>query len=105
MAAPWFEFGAAFVSQGVSRDGESVSRSEGMDFDLHQNRVLSGTMAALVELSDLVIESPHGLHSNAYKCSAKARRMICEVIGRPQTGQATSLGSSLIAYSCTRWRT
>jgi hypothetical protein len=49
-------------------------------------------MAGLVvELWGSVIESPHGLHSNAYKFSAKARLMICKVIGWPQTGQATSL--------------
>jgi hypothetical protein len=55
----------------------------------------------MVELSDSVIESPQGLHSNAYKFSAKAHLMICKVIGLPQTGQATSLlgvRSSLIGY-------
>jgi hypothetical protein len=45
----------------------------------------------VIELSGEVIESPHGLHSNAYKFPAKARLMICKAIGRPQTGQATSL--------------
>jgi hypothetical protein len=53
--------------------------------------VLSGTVAGVVELSGSVIESPQGLHSNAYKFSANARLMICKVIGLPQTGQATSL--------------
>jgi hypothetical protein len=53
--------------------------------------VLSGPIAGVVELSGSVIESPQGLHSNAYKFSAKARLMICKVIGLPQTGQATSL--------------
>jgi hypothetical protein len=46
------------------------------------------------------------LHSNAYKFSAKARLMICKVIGLPQIGQATSLlgiESSLIGYLCMRW--
>jgi hypothetical protein len=38
-----------------------------------------------------VIESPQGLHLNAYKFPAKARLMICKVIGLPHTGQATSL--------------
>jgi hypothetical protein len=44
-----------------------------------------------IELSGEVIESPHGLHSNAYMFPAKARLMICKAIGRPQMGQATSL--------------
>jgi hypothetical protein len=48
-------------------------------------------MAGLVELSGAVIESPQGLHSNAYKLSVKARLMIWKVIGLPQIGQATSL--------------
>jgi hypothetical protein len=64
-------------------------------------------MAGVVELSGAVIESPQGLHSNAYKFSAKARLMIWRVIGLPQTGQATSLLGvkfSLIGALCTRWR-
>jgi hypothetical protein len=64
-------------------------------------------MAGVVELSDSVIESPQGLHSNAYKFSAKARLMIWKVIGLPQTGHATSLldmKSSLIAALCIRCR-
>jgi hypothetical protein len=48
-------------------------------------------MAGLVELSGAVIESPQGLHSNAYKLSVRARLMIWKVIGLPQIGQATSL--------------
>jgi hypothetical protein len=48
-------------------------------------------MAGVVELSDSVIESPQGLHSNAYTFSAKARLMICKAIGVPQMGQTTSL--------------
>jgi len=58
-------------------------------------------MAGFIELSGSVIESPHGLHSNARRFSAKGRLMICKVIGRPQTGQPTSsldVKSSLIAY-------
>jgi len=58
-------------------------------------------MAGLVELSGSVSESAQGLHSNAYKFSAKARLMIWKVIGLPQTGQATSLPgvkSSFIPY-------
>jgi len=58
-------------------------------------------MEGFVELSGSVIESPHGLHSNACTFSAKGRLMICKVIGRPQTGQPTSsldVKSSLIAY-------
>jgi hypothetical protein len=64
-------------------------------------------MAGVVELSGSVIESPQGLHSNAYKFPAKARLMICKVIGLPQTGQATSLlstKSSVMRALCTRWR-
>jgi hypothetical protein len=60
-------------------------------------------MAGVVELSGSVIESPQGLHSNAYKFSARARLMICKVIGLPQTGQA-STNPSLIRALCTRWR-
>jgi hypothetical protein len=55
----------------------------------------------VIELSGEVIESPHGLHLNAYKFPAKARLMICKAIGRPQMGQATSLPgveSSLMVY-------
>jgi hypothetical protein len=65
-------------------------------------------MTGFVELLGSVIESPHGLHSNARTFSAKGRLMICKVIGRPQTGQPTSLlgvKSSPITYLCTRWRT
>ena len=65
-------------------------------------------MAGFAELSGSVIESPQGLHSNARTFSAKGRLIICKAIGRPQTGQPTSLlgvKSSLIAYLCTRWRT
>jgi hypothetical protein len=64
-------------------------------------------MAGVVELSDSVIESPQGLHSNAYKFLAKARLMIWKVIGLPQTGHATSLlemKSLLIAALCIRRR-
>ena len=63
----------------------------GRDFDLRQSGVVSGTMAGVVELSGSVIESPQGLHSNAYRFSAKARLMICKAIGLPQMGQASSL--------------
>jgi hypothetical protein len=49
--------------------------------------MLSATMARVVELSGSVIESPQGLHLNAYKFSAKARLMICKLIGLPQTGR------------------
>jgi hypothetical protein len=61
-------------------------------------------MVGVVELSGSVIESPQGLHSNAYKSSVKARLMIWKVIGLPQTGQATSLlgvKTSLIGALCT----
>jgi hypothetical protein len=64
-------------------------------------------MAGTVELSGAAIESPQGLHLNAYKFLAKARLMICKVIGLPQTGHATSLlglRSSLIECLCTGWR-
>jgi hypothetical protein len=58
-------------------------------------------------LSGSVIESPQGLHSNAYRFSAKARLMICNVIDLPQRGQATSLlgvRSSLIRFLYARLR-
>jgi hypothetical protein len=64
-------------------------------------------MAGDVELSGSVIESPQGLHSKAYKFSAKARLMICKIIGLPQIGQATLLLGirfSLIGYLCMQWR-
>jgi hypothetical protein len=77
----------------------------GRDFDYRQNGVLSGTIAGVAELLGSVIESPQGLHSNAYKFWAKARLMIWKVIGLPQTGQATSaVKSSLIGHLCTRCR-
>jgi len=68
---------------------------------------VTGTTAGGVELSGEVIESPHGLHSNAYKFPANARLMTCKDIGRPQMGQATSLpgvDSLLKLYLSTRWR-
>ena len=64
--------------------------------------------AEVVELTGSVIESPHGLHWNAYRFSAKARLMTDRVIGRPQIGQATpsSLGlrSSLMSHLSTQRR-
>jgi hypothetical protein len=65
--------------------------------------------AVVVQLTGSVIESPHGLHWNAYKFSPKARLIVCmSVIGRPQTGQMTSLvvgvTSLLIIRVWMQWR-
>jgi len=68
-------------------------------------RVVTGTTVGGCRAFGEVIESPHGLHLNAYKCPAKARLMTCKDIGRPQMGQATSLpgvDSSLMLYLSTR---
>jgi hypothetical protein len=54
----------------------------------------------VVELSGSVIESPHGLHSNAYKFPAKARLMICNVIGRPQNRAADFVAGCEIFAHC-----
>jgi hypothetical protein len=75
----------------------------GRRFDLHQcgfrsDGVLPGKMAGVAELSGSVIESPQGLHSNAYKSSAKARLKIWKIIGVPQTGQTTSLRGVSFAH-------
>jgi hypothetical protein len=43
-------------------------------------------------LTGSVIENPHGVHSNRFKFSQKARLIICsKIIDRPQTGQMTSV--------------
>ena len=58
-------------------------------------------MAGFVELPGSVIESPHGLHSNARTFSAKGRPMICKAIGRrtaPSPGGCSgSLRNKLIS--------
>ena len=46
---------------------------------------------AVFALTGSVIENPHGVHSNRFKFSQKARLIICsKIIDRPQTGQMTS---------------
>jgi len=46
---------------------------------------------AVFALRGSVIENPHGVHSNKFKFSPKARLIICsKIIDRPQTGQMTS---------------
>jgi hypothetical protein len=61
-----------------------------------------------VQLTGSLVEKPQGLHSNTFRLSANARRMVrTNLMDRPQTGQITSLDvvtcslmRALIGYRC-----
>jgi hypothetical protein len=78
---------------GFPRRSRRASGLPARSAQLKAERAFRSVDRGVIELSGEVIESPQGLHSNAYKFPAKARLMICKDIGRPQIGQATpSLG-------------